>query len=411
MGNIPNKHAAKYVQEEFMREIVIAGSARSAGGKFGGTLQKLTAPQIGAAVIEEVVKRSGITPDVIDQSVLGNAWQAGIGPNPARIAAVTGGIPVEKPAVSINVRCGSSIQALILGAQAIKAGDIDTALVGGFESTNQVPYALAKARWGYRMGTGEVLDLMHKDGFLCPLGKGLMGELTEEVVEEKGITREEQDVYAVDSHNKCEAAVKEGKFKDEVVPIEIKGRKGKVTVFDFEEIYREGMTMETLTKLKPVFKKDGTITAGNACALCDAAAFQVLMEREKAESMGLKPMALLRGYSFVGVEPKYFGLSPVKAIPAALKMAGVTLDDIDLIELNEAFAAQYIACERELNIDRSKVNVHGGAIALGHPVAATGSKILTTLLYAMKQRDVSLGVVSLCIGGGNGVAAVVERLN
>jgi len=395
-----------------MREIVILGSARTAGGKYGGTLQKLTAPQIGAAVIEDVVKRSGITPDVVDQSVLGNAWQAGTGPNPARIAAVTGGIPVEKPAVSINVRCGSSIQALIFGAQAIKAGDINTALVGGLESSNQIPYALAKARWGYRMGTGEVLDLMHKDGFLCPLGKGLMGGLTEDLAQEKGITREEQDIYAVDSHNKAEKAVKEGKFKEEVVPIEIKGRKGKVTVFDFEEIYREGMNMETLAKLRPVFKKDGgTITAGNACALCDAAAAQVLMEKEKAESMGLKPMALLRGYSFVGVDPKYFGLSPVKAIPAALKMAGVTLDDIDLIELNEAFAAQYIACERELKCDRSKVNVHGGAIALGHPVAATGSKILTTLLYAMKQRDVSLGLVSLCIGGGNGVAAVVERLN
>jgi acetyl-CoA C-acetyltransferase len=395
-----------------MREIVILGSARTAGGKFEGTLQKLSAPELGAVVIKEVIKRSGITPDVIDQTVLGNAWQAGIGPNPARIAAVTGGIPVDKPAVSVNVRCGSSIQALIFGAQAIKAGDVDTALVGGIESTNQVPYALAKARSGYRMGAGELLDLMHKDGFLCPLAKGLMGELTEELVQEKGISREEQDIYAAASHNKTEAAVKEGKFKEEIAPVEIKGRKGQVTLFDSEEIYREGMDVASLAKLPPVFKKDGgTITAGNACALCDAAAVQVLMEREKAESMGLKPMALLRGYSFVGVEPKYFGLSPVKAIPAALKMAGLTLKDIDLIELNEAFAAQYIACERELNLDRSKVNVHGGAIALGHPVAATGSKILTTLLYAMKQRDASLGVVSLCIGGGNGVAAVVERLN
>ncbi|MCK4762455.1 MAG: acetyl-CoA C-acyltransferase, partial [Candidatus Aminicenantes bacterium] len=378
-----------------MKDIVIVGSARTAGGKFGGTLQKLTAPQIGAVVIEDVIKRSGIEADVIDQSILGNAWQAGIGPNPARIAAVNGGVPVEKPAVSINVRCGSSIQALIFGAQAIKAGDVDTVLVGGIESTNQVPFALAKARYGYRMGKGELLDLMHQDGFLCPLGGGLMGDLTEEVVKEKGITREEQDVYAVDSHNKTEKAFKEGLFKEEITPVEIKGRKGKVTVFDFEEIYREGMNMESLTKLRPVFAKDGTITAGNACALCDAAAAQVLMSREKAESLGLKPMALLRGYSFVGVEPKYFGLSPVKAIPAALEMAGVSLADIDLVELNEAFAAQYIACERELKIDRSKVNVNGGAIALGHPVAATGSKILTTLLYAMKQRDVSLGLVSL----------------
>jgi acetyl-CoA C-acetyltransferase len=395
-----------------MREVVIVGAARTAGGKFEGTLKDFTAPELGAVVIKDVIKRSGISADVIDQSVLGNAWQAGIGPNPARIAAVKGGVPVDKPAVSINVRCGSSLQALIFGAQAIKAGDVDTVLVGGIESTNQIPYALAKARSGYRMGAGELMDLMHKDGFLCPLGGGLMGELTETLAQEKCISREEQDIFAAESHNKTEMAVKEGKFKEEIVPVEIKGRKGEVTIFDSEEIFREGVTPESLTKLKPVFKKDGgTITAANACALCDAAAVQILMEREKARALGLKPMALLRGYSFVGVDPKYFGLSPVKAIPAALDHAGLTLNDMDLIELNEAFAAQYIACERELNLDRSKVNVHGGAIALGHPVAATGSKILTTLLYAMKQRDAALGIVSLCIGGGNGVAAVVERLS
>jgi len=395
-----------------MREVVIVGAARTAGGKFEGTLKDFTAPELGAIVIKDVIKRAGISADVIDQTVLGNAWQAGIGPNPARIAAVKGGVPVDKPAVSVNVRCGSSIQALIFGAQAIKAGDVDTVLVGGIESTNQVPYALAKARSGYRMGTGELLDLMHKDGFLCPLGGGLMGELTETVVQEKGISREDQDIFAAESHNKAEVAVKEGKFREEVVPVEIKGPKGQVTAFASEEIFREGVTAESLAKLKPVFKKDGgTITAGNACALCDAAAVQILMEREKARALGLKPMALLRGYSFVGVDPKYFGLSPVKAIPAALAQAGLTLNDMDLIELNEAFAAQYIACERELKLDRGKVNVHGGAIALGHPVAATGSKILTTLLYALKQRDAALGIVSLCIGGGNGVAAVVERLS
>lgn len=395
-----------------MKEIVIVGSNRTAGGKYGGTLQKFSAPQLGAVVIKDVIKRSGITPDVIDQTVLGNAWQAGIGPNPARIASVWGGIPEEAPAVSVNVRCGSSIQAMIFGIQAIKAGDVDTVLVGGIESTNQVPYALAKARWGYRMGKGELLDLMHQDGFLCPLGGGLMGELVESLAGERKISREEQDIYATESQNKAEAAVKENKFKEEVTPVEIKDRKGNVTLFDTEEIYREGVTPDKLAKLPAVFKRDGgTITAGNACALCDAAAVQVIMDREKAKSLGLKPMALIRGYSFVGVDPKYFGISPVKAIPAALKQAGLSLGDIELIELNEAFAAQYIACERELNLDRSKVNVHGGAIALGHPVAATGSKILTTLLYAMKQRDATLGLVSLCIGGGNGVAVVVERLN
>jgi len=394
-----------------MREVVILGSNRTAGGKYGGSLKNVTAPELGAAVVKDVIERSGISPDVIEETVFGNAWQAGVGPNAARLSAVMGGVPVDSPAVSVNVRCGSSTQAMIFGAQAIKAGDVDTVLVGGTESSNQIPFALPGARWGYRMGDGDLVDLMHKDGFRCPLGGELMGGITEWLVEEKKISREVQDEFATESHNKTEAAVKEGKFKEEIVPIEVKGRKGKVTTFDTEEIFREGVTAESLAKLRPVFKKDGTITAGNACALCDAAAAQVLMEREKAKSMGLKPMALLRGYSFVGIDPKRFGMSPAKAIPRALEHAGLTLDDMDLIELNEAFAAQYLGCEEDLGLDRSKVNVHGGAIALGHPVAATGSKILTTLLYAMKQRDLTLGVASLCIGGGNGVAAVVERLN
>ncbi len=394
-----------------MKEVVILGAARSAGGKFGGSLKSMTAPQFGAVVVRETINRSGISPDVIDQTIFGNAWQAGVGPNPARITAVNGGVPIDAPAVSVNVRCGSSIQSLIMGTQAIKAGDVETVLVGGTESANQVPYALPNARWGYRMGKGAILDLMHQDGFLCPLGGGLMGELTDVYAKELDISREEQDVFAAACHNKTEAAVNAGKFEAEVVPVEVPGRKGKVTVFKDEEIYREGVTAESLAKLRPVFNRDGTVTAANACALCDAAAAQVLMAREKAEKMGLNPLAVIRGYAFVGYEPKRFGLSPVKAIPAALKQAGVELSDIDLIELNEAFAAQYLACERKLNIDRSKVNVNGGAIALGHPVAATGSKILTTLLYAMKDRDVQLGLVSACIGGGNGVAAVVERLN
>jgi acetyl-CoA C-acetyltransferase len=397
--------------EDFMKEVVILGAARTAGGKFGGSLSPMTATEFGAVVVRETIKRSGILPDEIDQTIFGSAWQAGVGPNPARITAVRGGVPVDTPAVSINVRCGSSIQALIFGVQAIKAGDVKTVLVGGTESASRIPYALDKARWGYRMGKGEILDLMHKDGFLCPLGGALMGELTDQLANEMGIGRQEQDEFAADSHNKTETAVRAGKFTREIVPIEVPGRKGQVEVFKDEEIFRSGVTPEFLAKLKPVFNKDGTITAGNACALCDAAAAQVLMEREKAKVKGLEPLALIRGYSFVGYEPKRFAMSPVKAIPAALKHAGLELSDIDLIELNEAFAAQYLACERELNIDRSKVNVHGGAIALGHPVGATGSKILTTLLYAMKERDANLGLVSACIGGGNGVALVVERLS
>ena len=394
-----------------MKQIVILGATRTAGGKFGGSLAPLAAPEFGAQVVREVIKRSGISPDMIEQTNFANAWQAGVGPNPARITAVKGGVPTDAPAVSINVRCGSSIQSLIFGVQAIKAEDVTTVLVGGTESSSQVPYALPKARFGYRMGKGDMVDLMHHDGFLCPLGGGLMGELTDALAKEMDITREEQDEFAAGCQNKTEAAVKAGKFKDEIVPIEVPGRGGQVNIFEEEEIFRTGVTPESLAKLRPVFNKDGTVTAGNACALCDAAAAQVLMEREKAREMGFKPLAVIRGYAFVGYEPKRFGKAPVKAIPAALKQAGLELSDIDLIELNEAFAAQYIACERELNLDRSKVNVNGGAIALGHPVAATGSKILTTLLYALKDRDAQLGLVSACIGGGNGVALVVERLN
>ena len=394
-----------------MREVVILGAGRTAGGKFGGSLGPLTAPEFGAVIVRETIKRSGINPEDIDQTIFANAWQAGVGPNPARITAVKGGVPTDAPAVSINVRCGSSIQALIFGVQAIKAEDVSTVLVGGTESTSHVPYALPKARFGYRMGKGDMLDLIHNDGFLCPLGGGLMGELTDALAKEFEISREEQDQFAAESHNKTEAAAKAGKFDQEIVPVEVPGRKGQVHLFKDEEIFREGVTAESLAKLKPVFNRDGTITAGNACALCDAASAQILMEGQKAKAMGLEPLALIRGYAFVGYEPKRFGIAPVKAIPAALKQAGLELSDIDLIELNEAFAAQYIACERELNIDRSKVNVHGGAIGLGHPVAATGSKILTTLLYAMRDRNVQLGLVSACIGGGNGVALVVERLS
>lgn len=394
-----------------MREVVILGAARTIGGQFGGSFKDVAAPELGAAVVREVVKRSGITPETIEQTIFGNAWQAGVGPNAARLCSVMGGIPQDAPAVSVNVRCGSSLQALIFGAQAIKAGDVDTVLVGGTENASLIPYGLLRARWGYRMGDGEMVDLMHRDGFRCPLGGGLMGEITQWLAAERGISREEQDIFAAESHNKAEAAVKAGKFLEEIVPIPVAGKKGETTLVKDEEIFRTGVTPQGLNKLKPVFDKDGSITAGNSCALCDAASAAVLMERDLAASLGLKPMALLRAYSFVGVDPRKFGISPVKAIPIALQKAGLSLGDMDLIELNEAFAAQYLACERDLGLDRTIVNVHGGAIALGHPVAATGSKLLTTLLYAMKQRDATFGLVSLCIGGGNGVAAVVERLN
>jgi acetyl-CoA C-acetyltransferase len=370
----------------------------------------MTAPQFGGQVIQATIERSGIPMDMIDQTIFGNAWQAGVGPNPARLAAVAGGVPFDAPAVSVNARCGSSMLALIMGTQAIKAGDVDTVLAGGTESTSNVPYQLAQARWGYRMANGVLEDLLHKDGFFCPTAEGLMGELTDAYAKQLGITRREQDSYAALSQNRAEAAVAGGKFTAEIVPIEVPGRK-ETSLFKEEEIYRKGVTPEALAKLPAVFSREGTITAGNACALCDAAAAQILMEREKARGLGLSPFALIRGYAFVGFDPKTFGLSPVKAMPAALKMAGLGLGDMDLIELNEAFAAQYIACERQLGIDRGKANINGGAIALGHPVGATGSKILTTLLYALKDRDLQFGIIGACIGGGNGVAFVVERLS
>jgi acetyl-CoA C-acetyltransferase len=394
-----------------MKEVVILSATRTAGGKFGGALGSLTATEFGARVVAETVRRAGLDGTAIEQTIFGNAWQAGVGPNPARVCSVNGGVTTDAPAVSINVRCGSSLQALIFGTQAIKAGDLGCVLVGGTESSSQIPYALPGARWGYRMGAAEMVDLMHKDGFRCPLGGGLMGEMTDALAAELGITREQQDEYAALSHNRCEAAVKAGKFEAEIVPIEVPGKKGAVTVFKDEEIYREGMTPAGMAKLPTVFSKTGTITAGNACALCDAAAAQVLMDAERAKAEGLKPIARIRGYAFVGYEPKRFGLSPVKAIPAALAQAGLKLDDVDLFELNEAFAAQYLGCERQLNIKRERANVLGGAIALGHPVAATGSKILTTLLYALKDQNKTIGCASACIGGGNGVAVVVERIN
>jgi acetyl-CoA C-acetyltransferase len=297
-----------------------------------------------------------------------------------------------------------------LAAQLIKAGDAEVVMVGGAENSSQVPYIADGARWGNRMGDGKLIDILHKDGFLCPLAGHLMGVTAETLVEKYGISRQEQDEYAVDSQNKAVKAIKEGWFKQEILPVEVPVRKGKTEIFDTEEIPREGVTVEKISKLPPVFKKDGSVTAANSCALCDAAAALLVLKREKAEELGVKPMARIVSYAHAGVDPKIMGIGPVPAVKKALDLAGLVLDDIDIIELNEAFAAQILAVERELKWDCSKVNVHGGAIALGHPVGATGVKILTTLLYALKTKDKTLGLVSLCIGGGQGVAIVVESL-
>ncbi len=393
-----------------MNDIVIAGAIRTAGGRFGGSFQRVSAVDLGALVLKEAVRRAGIDPDQVDEVVFGTGWQAGLGPNIGRLATVKAGFPVEVPAFTVNKRCGSSLRAVSLAIQIIKAGDAKVVLVGGSENSTQVPYIADRARWGNRMGDGKLVDVLHKDGFMCPLAGHLMGVTAETLVEKYNISREEQDEFAVDSQSKAIAAMKEGMFKDEILPVEVPAGKGKTAMFDTEEIPREGVSVEKIAKLAPVFKKDGTVTAANSCALCDAAAALVVLTREKAEELGVKPMARIVSYANAGVDPKIMGIGPVPAVNKALERANLSLDDIHIIELNEAFAAQILAVERELKWDRSKVNVHGGAIALGHPVGATGVKILTTLLYALKNREKTLGLVSLCIGGGQGVALIVESL-
>lgn len=392
-----------------MRKVFIIHGVRTAGGSFGGSLREKKSPELGGIVIREVLQRSGVPGEILDEVIFGSAWQAGVGPNPARLSSVAGGVPNSVPAVSVNVRCGSSLKALIMGAHAIMSGDEDAVLVGGTESANNVPYVLDKARWGYRMGASTLLDSLHQDGFHCPLGGGLMGEITERLVEKYGITREEQDAYACETHRRAVDAIGRGFFREEIVGVEIINRKTRETmVFERDEIARDGLTVEKLARLKPIFKKDGTITAATSSALCDAASALIIMSEDKMKELGVTPMAEIIATSFVGADPGEFGLAPVPAVQRLLEKSGLALADIDLIELNEAFAAQVIACDRELHFDRTKLNVHGGAIALGHPIGATGGKILVTLLHALKTRGKELGLCTLCIGGGNGVGVIVK---
>jgi acetyl-CoA C-acetyltransferase len=393
-----------------MSEIVIGSAVRTAGGSFGGAFKNVSAVELGALILREAVRRGGIEPGQVDEVVFGTGWQAGLGPNIGRLSTVKGGMPHEVPAFTVNKRCGSSLRAVSLAAQMIKAGDAEAVLAGGAENTSQIPYIAAGARWGNRMGDSKLIDLMHQDGFMCPLAGHLMGVTAETLVEKYNISRAEQDAYAEESQSKAVQAVKEGKFREEILPVEVPLKKKETMMFDTEEIPREGVTVEKLAKLPPVFKKDGTVTAGNSCALCDAAAAVLVMKEDKAKELGVKPLARIVSYAHAGVDPAIMGIGPVPAVNKALEKAGLKLDDIDIIELNEAFAAQILAVERDLKWDRAKVNLHGGAIALGHPVGATGAKILTTLLYALKTHDKTMGLVSLCIGGGQGVAIVVERL-
>lgn len=392
-----------------MREVVIASAARTALGSFGGSLKDVPAVELGAIVIKEAIKRAGIKNEQVEEVVMGNVIQAGLGQNPARQATLKAGLPNEVPAMTINKVCGSGLRCVALAAQMIKAGDADIVVAGGMENMSAAPYVLNKARWGQRMGDGKLVDAMINDALWDAFNNYHMGVTAENIAKEWNLSREEQDAFAAASQQKAEAAIKAGKFKDEIVPVVIPQRKGEPKVFDTDEFPRFGTTTETLAKLKPAFIKDGTVTAGNASGINDGAAAFVVMSAEKAEELGIKPMAKIVSYGSKGLDPAIMGYGPFHATKKALEVAGLTVDDLDLIEANEAFAAQSLAVAKDLKFDMSKVNVNGGAIALGHPVGASGARILTTLLYEMEKRDAKKGLATLCIGGGMGTALIVER--
>lgn len=391
------------------RKVVIASAVRTPVGSFGGVFKTVGAVDLGVVAAKEAIKRAGIKPEDIDEAVIGCVLQAGLGQNVARQVVLGAGCPVTVPAFTINKVCGSGLRSVSLAAQMIKAGDNDIILAGGTESMSQAPFLLKELRWGGRMNDKKVIDEMIKDGLWDAFNDYHMGVTAENVAEEYGITREMQDELAATSQQRAEKARKEGRFDDEIVPVEVKDRKGNVTVVDKDEHIREGVTAEGIAKLKPTFIKDGTVTAANASGLNDGASMLVVMSEEKAKELGVKPLATITSYATAGVEPRIMGTGPIPSTQKALEKAGLTIDDIDLIEANEAFAAQAYAVKNELGYDFDKVNVNGGAIALGHPIGASGARILTTLLYEMEKRDSKKGLATLCIGGGMGTALVVER--
>lgn len=393
-----------------MREVVIVSAVRTAIGSFGGSLKDIPAAELGSIVIKEAVNRAGIKPELVEEVVMGNVIQAGQGQNVARQAAVKAGLPVEVPAMTINKVCGSGLRCVALAAQMIKAGDCDVVIAGGMENMSAAPYAMPGARWGQRMGDGKMVDTMIKDALWDAFNDYHMGVTAENIAKEWGLTREMQDEFALNSQLKAEKAIKEGKFVDEIVPVVIPQRKGEPKVFDQDEFPRFGSTIEKMAKLRPSFIKDGTVTAANASGINDGAAAFVVMSAEKAKELGLKPMAKIVSYGSKGLDPAIMGYGPFHATKKALEVAGLTVEDMDLIEANEAFAAQSLAVAKDLNFDMEKVNVNGGAIALGHPVGASGARILVTLLHEMEKRDAKKGLATLCIGGGMETALVVERV-
>ncbi|HEV7844187.1 MAG TPA: acetyl-CoA C-acetyltransferase [Pyrinomonadaceae bacterium] len=393
-----------------MRDVYLVGSARTPIGRFGGTLASWTAADMGVAAARESLKRAQLSPAQIQESIWGSARQAGGGPNVARQITYRTGAPETVPAYTVNQACGSGLKAIILAAQEIMLGRARAVLTGGTESMSRVPFYAEGARWGMRMGNTELVDGMYRDGFNDPLSKLVMGETAENLARRYEISRGEQDAYALRSQQRAEAAINAGRLDDEVFPLEIKGRKGEMTLFARDEHYRAGSTIESLGKLPPVFSADGTVTAGNSSGITDGAAAVVLMSEEALKEAGAQAEARIVDYEITGVAPEIMGIGPVPAVRALLDRQKLTLAEIDLIELNEAFAAQVIACDRELGFDAQRLNVNGGAIALGHPIGCTGVRITVTLLHEMKKRGARRGLATLCVSGGMGLALLIERV-
>ena len=393
-----------------MRDSVIVAAARTPTGKFLGSLKDFTAPQLGAIAVREAVRRAGIDPAAVDECIMGNVVAAGEGQNPARQAALNGGLAEHVAAMTINKVCGSVLKAVMLAAQGIAAGDIDIAVAGGMESMSNTPYLLPRVREGLRMGNGTIVDAMIQDGLWCAFDQCHMGMSGEHVAETYKVGRADQDSYAVESHRRAAHATREGWFKDEIVPVEIPQKKGAPVIFDRDEAIREDTTPAALAALKPAFKKDGSVTAGNAPGVNDGAAALVVMGADTAKARGLAPMARIVGQATSGLAPKLVLMTPVEAVRKVAKKVGWDLKDVDLFEINEAFSVQMVAVLRELGIEPAKVNVQGGAVALGHPIGASGARVLTTLIYALKRTGKKRGIASLCLGGGNGVALAIETL-
>ncbi|GAC1446412.1 MAG: acetyl-CoA C-acetyltransferase [Pyrinomonadaceae bacterium] len=392
-----------------IRESVIISAVRTPTGKFQGTLKGFSATDLGAMVVRETVRRAGVKPEDVDEVIMGCVVQAGLGQNPARQVALRGGLSNRVAALTINKVCGSGLKATMLAAQGIALGDAEIVIAGGMESMSNAPYMLPKAREGYRMGNGTIVDSMIQDGLWCAFDNWHMGNTGEVVAEKYRITRDEQDEFAYNSHRKAAAAIRAGKFKDEILAIEIPQKKGAPVIFDTDESVREDTTVETLAKLKPAFKADGTVTAGNAPPVNDGASALVVTSLERAQSLGVEPLARVVTYAAAGLEPKMLMMAPLEAIKSVLKKAGWASSEVDLFEINEAFSVQLVAIMRELGLDPEKVNVNGGAVALGHAIGSSGSRVLTSLLYEMKRRNAKRGVAALCLGGGNAVAMAVER--